>query len=125
VPPLGSSKVFPRSSVKGIVRVAGARGATHLEFRDQDNRRLVVIEQGFAKNDVETLAQFLNAKLSWDMDWKNSSPAEMIAMMKPDEHAEIMKRMTPDEQAAELALMTPEQRTELEKEMMKKTQAKR
>src|SRR5919201_3381013 len=48
VPPLGSSKVFPRSSVKGIVRVAGARGATHLEFRDQDNRRLVVIEQGFA-----------------------------------------------------------------------------
>ena len=58
------------------------------------------------------------------MDWKTSSPAEIIAMMTPEEHAEIMKRMTPDEQAAEMALMTPEQRTELEKEM-KKTQAKR
>lgn len=74
VPPLGSSKVFPRSSVRWIVRVPGAKGSSSMEFRDQENRNLVVIEQRFAKEDIEKLAQLLNAKFTWELDWKNAVP---------------------------------------------------
>lgn len=73
VPPLGSAKVFPRSSIRWIVRVPGGRGASTIRFRDQDNRSLVVIEQGFAEADMEKLAQDLGAKFTWDLDSKKSS----------------------------------------------------
>lgn len=98
VPPLGSPKVFPRSSIRAIVRVAGSRGTTRLELRDQDNRKLVVIEQGFAKNDVERLATFLDARLSWDTDSKQASLAEVLVMMTPEQRAKVMKRLPPEQQ---------------------------
>lgn len=120
VPPLGSAKVFPRSSVKQIIRVPGYRGGTHIEFRDQTNRKLVSFEQGFDKGDMEKLGQFLNAKLIWDVNVKDASIPEMIALMTPEEHADIMGRMSPEERAAEMSFMTPEQRVEVEKAMMER-----
>lgn len=107
VPPLGSAKVFPRTSVNSIVRVRRAKGTSNLEFRDHDNRRLVAIEQGFAMDDVQQLAQFLDVKLSWDPQWTRAPRAgsgsdeasraqalqEMMATMTPEERAELEKHM--------------------------------
>lgn len=101
VPPMGSPKVFPRSSVKSIVRIQSSRGGSTLEFRDEDNRRLLRFEQGFAKADMENLAQYLGAKFIWDRNWQNVVPAgasseqarkALLAMLTPEQRAEMLKR---------------------------------
>jgi hypothetical protein len=107
VPPLGSAKVFSRSSIKWIVRVPGGRGASKIQFRDQDNRNLLVVEQGFSEADMETLAQYLGAKFRWDLDWKKDFPVGAGADPAPRQQAlQQMKEM-----------MTPEERAELEKHL--------
>jgi hypothetical protein len=107
VPPLGSPKIFPRSSIKWIIRVPRGRGTSTIQFRDQDNRNLLVVEQGFSKADMETLAQYLGAKFTWDLDWKNALPAG--ASGDPASRQQALQRMT--------EMMTPEERAELEKHL--------
>ena len=101
VPPLGSAKVFPRSLVKQIVRIPRGRGTSIVQFRDQDNHSVVSIEQGFARADMEKLAGYLDAKFTWDLDWKMALPAGATGNPASREQAlqEMMERFTPEERA--------------------------
>jgi hypothetical protein len=107
VPPLGPARVFSRSSIKWIVRVPGGRGTSKIQFRDQDGRNLVVVEQGFAQADMEKLAQDLGAKFTWDLDWKKGFPAGASA--DPASRQQALQQMK--------EMMTPEERGELEKHL--------
>lgn len=109
VPPLGSAKVFPRSSIRWVVRVPGGRGTSTIEFRDQDNRNLVAVEQGFAEADMEKLAQYLGVKFTWDLDRNNALPAGTSG--DPASREQALQQM--------MEMMTPEERAELEKHMKK------
>ena len=101
VPPLGASKVFPKDSIKRIVRNFGSRGSATLQFRNAGNHTVLKIEQGFAREDVEKVAAALEAKLIWDTrevelvpadpsDWKAAAEA---AGMDADQIAEIAKHV--------------------------------
>ena len=101
VPPVGSPKVFPKDSIKKIVRVFGGRGSSTLQFRNTGNHTVLKIEQEFAKEDVERVAAALAAKLLWDTrgvdlvpadpaDWKAAAEA---SGMDADEIAEIAKHV--------------------------------
>ena len=100
VPPLGAAKVFPKDSIKRIVRVFGSRSAT-LQFRNAGNHTVLKIEQEFARDDVEKVAAALEAKLIWDTrgvelvpadpsEWKAAAEA---AGMDADQIAEIAKHV--------------------------------
>ncbi len=104
LPAVGSVKVFPRSDLKSILRDPGARGLPTLEFRDQDNRRIVSCEESFARGDVEKLSQFLGVKLTWDFSShplaaraSNAGEApswdEIKSQLDPEQRAEIEKHM--------------------------------
>lgn len=109
IPPLGPARVFLRSEVRWLVHVPSSRGGSSLELRDQGNRRLVRVEQGFAKDDMQKLAQFLNAKFTWDPNWNDRWPAAKLDYGISRAQA-LQQRM---------ATMTPEERAELEKHMRK------
>lgn len=74
VPPLGSAKSFSRASIKWIARVPGGRGTSTIRLRDQDNRDLLRVQQGFARADMERLAEYLAAKFTWDLPWEKAPP---------------------------------------------------
>ncbi len=101
LPPLGSAKEFPRSEVKSIIRVPGARSLSTLEFRDQDNRRIVRCEESFARSDVEKLAGFLGVRLNWDFSLAprpanaGSPPSwdEIKSQLDPEQLAELEKHI--------------------------------
>jgi hypothetical protein len=104
LPTVGSTKAFPRSDLKSIVRVPGWRGLSSLEFHDHENRPIVSCEESFARGDVKRLAQFLGVNLTWDF---GSSPLAA----KPSAAGDVPSW---DEIKSEL---TPEQIAELEKHM--------
>jgi hypothetical protein len=97
VPALGSAKEFPRSDVRSIARVPGARGSFKLEFRDSDNRRIVSCEERFARRDVEKLSQLLGVQLIWDLSLYSlaAKPSwdEIKSQLNPEELAEVEKHM--------------------------------
>lgn len=97
LPAIGSAKVFPRSDVKSIARVPGARGLSRLVFRDQENRRIVSCEESFARSDVEKLAQFIGVKLIWNLSLYNpaAKPSwdEVKSHLDPEQIAEIEKHI--------------------------------
>lgn len=66
-PSIGSAKVFARDQLAEIVRVAGARGITSLQFRTRDGRVLVEAGDSFIRPDVERLSQYLRVPLTWDL----------------------------------------------------------
>lgn len=65
VPPVGMAMTVPKASVVRIVRVLGSRGSARIESRDANNDNLLVVEQYFARDDLQRLAQYLGIDLSW------------------------------------------------------------
>src|SRR5258708_29473168 len=91
-PAVGLVKVFPRSDLKSIMRVPGARGFSRLEFRAQDNRRIVSCQESFATRDVEKLSQFLGVKLIWDFI-PATTLDELKAQLNSEQLAELEKHI--------------------------------
>lgn len=65
-PTFGSAKVVARDRLAAIVRVAGLKGVSSLQFRSSDREVLFVADASFRRSDVERLAEYLHVPLHWD-----------------------------------------------------------